>query len=39
MVRNPNFEQNYYSRTSVGVYKIAYDSLRLMKCLVYYDRF
>ena len=31
MIKNPDFEQNYYSRTSVGMYKIAYDSVSLMK--------
>ena len=31
MLVNPNFEQNHYSITSTGVYKIAHDSIRLMK--------
>ena len=31
MLKNPNFEQNKYSITSTGVYKIAHDSIRLMK--------
>ena len=35
---NPNFEQNYWSRTAQGVYKIGYDSKRLMRWICYYDR-
>ena len=31
MLKNPNFEQNKYSLTSSGIYKIAHDSIRLMK--------
>ena len=31
MLENPNCEQNYWSRTAEGVYKIGHDSLRLMK--------
>ena len=31
MMRNQNFEQNYWSRTAAGIYKIAHDSIRLMK--------
>ena len=31
MIKNPNFEQNRYSIPSTGVYKIAHDSIRLMK--------
>ena len=31
MLLNPNFEQNKYSLTSKGIYKIAHDSIRLMK--------
>ena len=33
MLENPNFDQNHYSITSTGIYKIAYDSIRLMKWL------
>ena len=39
MLENPNFEQNHYSITSTGIYKIAHDSIRLMKWISYYDRF
>ena len=38
MLLNPNFEQNKYSLTSKGIYKIGYDSIRLMKWICYYDR-
>ena len=38
MLKNPDFEQNYRSRTSTGVYKIGHDSIRLMKWICYYDR-
>ena len=38
MLENRNFEQNYYSRTSRGVYKIGHESFRLLKKLIYYDR-
>ena len=38
MLENPNFEQNTYSKTSTGNYKIAHDSIRLMKWICYYDR-
>ena len=38
MLKNPNFEQNKYSVTSTGIYKIAHDSIRLMKLICYYDR-
>ena len=38
MIKNPNFEQNYWSRTAKGIYKIGHDSIRLMKWICYYDR-
>ena len=38
MLRNSNFEKNYWSRTATGIYKIGYDSIRLMKRICYYDR-
>ena len=37
MLENPNFEQNHYSITSIGTYKNADDSIRLMKWICYYD--
>ena len=38
MLRNPNFEQDHFSRTATGIYKIGYESIRLMKWICYYDR-
>ena len=38
MLGNPNFVQNQYSITSSGIYKIAHDSIRLMKWICYYNR-
>ena len=38
MLRNPNFEQNKYSITSTGIYRIGHDSIRLIKWFCYYDR-
>ena len=31
MLENPDFEQAYYSRTSIGIYKTGHDSFRTMK--------
>ena len=33
MLENLDFEQNYYSRTAIGIYKIGHDAIRLMKWL------
>ena len=38
MLENPVFEQDYWSRTTEGIYKIGQDSFRLMKWLFCYDR-
>ena len=38
MTENPDFEQNHWSKTAEGIYKIGYDSIRLMKWFCYYDR-
>ena len=38
MLENPDFEQNKYSLTSKGIYKIGHDSIRLMKWICYYDQ-
>ena len=38
MLLNPRFEENYWSRTAIGIYKIGHDSIRLMKWICYYDR-
>ena len=39
MLDNSDFEQNYWSKTATGVYKIGHDSIRLKKWICYYDRF
>ena len=39
MLVNPDFAQDYYSRTAEGIYKIGSDSIRLLKWLAYYDRY
>ena len=38
MLENPEFQQSYYSKTSIIIYKNGHDSFRLMKWLGYYDR-
>ena len=38
MIKNPNFEQNKYSLTSTGNYKIGHDSVRFINWIWYYDR-
>ena len=38
VIEYPDFEQNYWSRTAEGIYKIAHDSIRLMKWICYCDR-
>ena len=37
MLENPDFEQNHFSRTADGIYKIKHDSIRLLKSLMFYD--
>ena len=37
MLENPDFEQNYWSKTAEGIYKIGHNSIKLMKCLFYHD--
>ena len=39
MLENPNFEQDYWSKTAEGIHKNGHDIIRLMKWLIYYDRF
>ena len=34
-----DFEKEYWSRKSTGVYKIGYDSVRLKKSLTFYDKY
>ena len=31
MLKNSEFEQDFWSRTATGIYKIGHDSIRLMK--------
>ena len=31
MLENPNFEQDFWSKTAKGLYIIGHDSIRLMK--------
>ena len=38
MLKNSDFEQDYYSGTATTFYKIAHDSIRLLKSNCYYDR-
>ena len=38
MLENSDFEQDYWSRTASGIYKIGHDSVRLMKWICYYGR-
>ena len=38
VLENPDFEQDHWSRTASGAYKIGHDSIRLIKWLFYYDR-
>ena len=38
MLKNPNFEQDYWSQTAKGIYKIGHDCVRLMNIICYYDR-
>ena len=38
MLENPDFEQNHWSRTAEGIYKIGHDCIGLIKFICYYDR-
>ena len=38
ILKNPNFEQNHWSRTAEGIYKIGHDSIKLRKFVCYNDR-
>ena len=38
MMKNSDFEQNFWSRRATGIYKIGHDSIRLMKWICCYDR-
>ena len=38
MLEKPDFEQDYWSKTSQGVYKVGLDPFRLMEWLTNYER-
>ena len=38
MLENPDFEQDYYSKTAIGIYRKGQASIRLTKWLKYFDR-
>ena len=38
LLKNLDFEQNKCSLTSTGIFKIAHDSIRLLKWICYYDK-
>ena len=38
MLESPDFEQNRWSGTATGIYKIGLGSIRIMKWFAYYDR-
>ena len=38
MLEYPDFEQEYWSRTAIGLYKNGHDFITLMKWISYYDR-
>ena len=38
MKKNPDFEENYFSKTAEGIHKISHYSIRTLKCLCYADR-
>ena len=38
MLEKSDFQQNYWSRTATGIYKIGHDCVRLMKFICFYDR-
>ena len=38
ILENNNFEQNHYSITSTGIFRIAHNNIRFLKWICYYDR-
>ena len=38
LLEKSDFEQDYWSRTASGIYKIGHDSVRFLKLICYYDR-
>ena len=39
MMECPDFEQKYHSRSAIDIYKIGYNSVRLVRWLAYFGRF
>ena len=39
MLENLDFEQDYWSKTATGIYKVGHDSIRTTKWICYYDHF
>ena len=35
--KNPDFEENYFSKTAEGIHRISHYSIRILKCLCYAD--
>ena len=38
LLKNSDFEQDYWSRTATDIYKMGHDSIRLMKWICFHDR-
>ena len=38
MLKNSDFEQDFWSKSAIGIHKLGHDSIRLNKCICYYDR-
>ena len=38
MLKSSDFEQDYWSRTATGIYRIGHDSSRIMEWICFYDR-
>ena len=38
MLERPDLEQDNWSRTATGIYRIGHDSIRIMKWICYFDR-
>ena len=36
---DPDFEQNYFSLTAKGIYRLGHDSIRLLIWIAYYDEY
>ena len=39
MLEIPDFEQIYSSLTAKGIFKFGHDSIRIMRCMAYYDHY